>query len=301
MNPQFREDQIVHVVNDCHINVMFVDQAKLRILKKAYPSEYPFSLLISLTPDLPSGEYDAGISHSLQEILSKQTIPALFEDTGDNDPASIIYTSGSTGKSKGIIVTHKIFFDSSYSSIEVLKNDENDRLISVTPFSFDGALSQLFTMLMTGGTLVQQRSSFPKDIVETLLTEKITGFHAMPSLWNLLLQKHSPFTNYSYPDLRYISIIGESLPDKYLKIIQNTLKETKIYKMYGTTEAFRSTWLPPEDLNRKPGSVGIPFPGVEISIVDENNILCEPGEIGEIVHKGNFISPGYWNLPGQTY
>lgn len=300
LNPMFREDQAAHVICSARIKMMFIDQAKARILKKIYPAENPFSLIVSVSRDDIPGLMGDEDNHNLGQILRAEINPQEFENIDDDDPAAIIYTSGSTGKSKGIVVTHKIFYDSSEASIRVLNNSQDDRLISVTPFSFDGALSQLFTMLMSGGTLVQQRSNFPKDIVETLLVQRITGFHAMPSLWNILLQRHSPFKNYRYPDLRYISLIGETLPAKYLEIIRDTLKETKIYKMYGTTEAFRSTFLPPEDLYRKSGSVGVPFPGVEISIVDEDDRVCEPGETGEIVHRGNFISPGYWNLPEES-
>jgi acyl-CoA synthetase (AMP-forming)/AMP-acid ligase II len=301
INPHYREDQLKHVIDNCSIKGIFTDEAKSRTLAKAYPEKNPLEFVVSFSGKLFIDENASKQSYCFEDILKNQVVKTeVFEQVASDDPASIIYTSGSTGKAKGIIVTHKIFYESTVASAGILQNEFNDRLISVTPFAFDGALSQFFTMFYVGGTLVQQRSNFPKDIVETLLTEKITGFHAMPSLWNILLQKRSPFINYSYPDLRYISIIGESLPSKYLQLIRGTLKNTKIFKMYGTTEAFRSTYLPPEELDKKPGSVGIPFPGVEISIVDENNRVCEPGEIGEIVHRGNFISPGYWNLPQQT-
>ena len=218
----------------------------------------------------------------------------------ENNIAAIIYTSGSTGMPKGVVVTHKIFRDSTEISAKILENNFEDRLISTTPFSFDGALSQLFTAFLVGGTIVQQPSSFPKDIVKTLIDEKITGFHAVPSLWNILLQKHSPLSRYEYPHLRYISIIGESFPHKYLDAIKSILKNTKIYLMYGTTEAFRSTYLPPNDLAKKPTSVGIPFPGVTISIINKQNSICRPNEVGEIVHSGVFISPGYWNKPDKS-
>ena len=301
INPQYKEDQFTHVFSDCNIKAVFIDEAKSRILSRAYPNEDPTEFVVSLSKKV---YLDKNIFKNLfyfEEIVKNIEVGiAVFPQIEDETPASIIYTSGSTGKAKGIVVTHKIFYDSTVSSANVLQNNSKDRLISVTPFSFDGALSQLFTMFYVSGTLIQQKSNFPKDIVETLINEKITGFHAVPSLWNVLLQKHSPFSNHSYPDLKYISVIGESLPQKYLNIIRNILKTTKIYKMYGTTEAFRSTYLPTENLDDKPNSVGIPFPGVEICIIDEDNNPCNPGEIGEIVHKGNFISPGYWNQPEKS-
>ena len=116
----------------------------------------------------------------------------------------------------------------------------------------------------------------------------------------MLLQKYSSLAKHDYPHLRYISIIGELFPENYLIKLKQILNKTKFYIMYGTTEAFRSTYLPPEDFERKRLSVGKPFPGVEISIVDEQNNPCEPGETGEIVHRGLFVSPGYWNDHEKT-
>lgn len=301
INPQYKEEQLSHVIDDCDIKIIFVDGAKSRIIAKAYPEKSSLNIVIATSSVVSLNQNVFSNIYYLYDILNTPITTKLFANQiSENDPASIIYTSGSTGMAKGIIVTHRIFYDSTVISASVLNNNANDRLISVTPFSFDGALSQLFTMFLVGGTLVQQPSSFPKDIVTTLLNEKITGFHAVPSLWNIMLQKHSPFSLYEYPDLDYVSIIGENLPLKYLDSIRTILKKAKVFKMYGTTEAFRSTYLPPQDINSKPLSVGIPFPGVDISIVDEENMICQTGEVGEIVHKGVFISPGYWNHPSET-
>lgn len=301
INPQYMESQISHVISDCNIKVLFVNDIKSVKIIKAYPERCPISLFISLSAKIDlNGNVFKNI-HFLDDILKESAVKRVSYDcVKENDIASIIYTSGSTGMPKGVIVTHKIFYDSTLTSASVLENNSNDRLISVTPFSFDGALSQLFTSFMVGGTLVLQKSNFPKDIVKTLLDEKITGFHAVPTLWILLLQKCSPFPRYDYPHLRYISIIGEVFPQNYLIKLKNIVKKTKFYMMYGTTEAFRSTYLPPKDFERKPSSVGRPFPGVEILIIDKQNNICNPGEIGEIVHKGAFISPGYWNNSKKT-
>jgi amino acid adenylation domain-containing protein len=302
INPQYKENHLSHVIADCDIEVLFIDDFKSAILKNAFPVKSPIKIVASLSSTV---NLDSKVNKRiffLNDILAKSTLDRIsFNQLDDNDVASIIYTSGSTGMPKGVIITHKIFYDSTAASARILENNSEDRLISVTPFSFDGALSQLFTSILVGGTLVQQKSSFPKDVVTTLIEEKITGFHAMPSFWRIMLQKYSPFPKYDYPDLRYVSIIGEVFPEKQLDKLREILKKTKFYMMYGTTEAFRSTYLPPEDFERKKGSVGIPFPGVEISIVDEQGKACRTGEIGEIIHKGSFISPGYRNEKSNNY
>jgi amino acid adenylation domain-containing protein len=301
LNPQYRDAHLRHVITDCGIRTLFVDGARARLLPSAVGGESPLELVVSLSEGAAVDPAVATEVTSLRDILrSPRRLGDGPVDVHEYDLASIIYTSGSTGMPKGILVTHEIFHDSTVTSAEVLNNGPEDRIISITPFSFDGALSQLFTAMYVGGTLVQQQSNFPKDIVDTLLNEKITGCHAVPSLWGILLQDRSPFSRYSYPYLRYVSIIGEVLPAKHLTRLREILGATDFYLMYGTTEAFRSTYLPPADLDRKPGSVGMPFPGVSISIIDDDGNPCPTGQTGMIVHSGSFVSPGYWKDPDRT-
>lgn len=298
INPHYKEKQLSHVVHDADLKMIFLHESKIKLFNSTYPNNKCFNLIISLSPNV-NVEHDH--IYYLNDILKNNYLASrLINKVKENDPAAILYTSGSTGKPKGIIVTHKIFHDATVVSAGVLENTENDRLISVTPFCFDGALSQLFTSIYVGGTLVLQESTFPNDIVTTMLTEKITGFHAVPSFWRMLLQKHSTFKNYEYPSLRYISVIGETFPHEELIRLAGVLNKAKIFMMYGITEAFRSTYLSPNDFERKNSSVGKAFPGVEVLIVDENGKRCNTGEVGEIVHKGLFVSPGYWNDPVKT-
>jgi acyl-CoA synthetase (AMP-forming)/AMP-acid ligase II len=224
----------------------------------------------------------------------------MFGSSSDEDLAAIIYTSGTTASAKGIIVTHRILSESTLVSAQVLGNGPEDRLISLTPFSFDGSLSQLFTATLVGGTLVLQDSLFPKDVARTLVSEKITGFHAVPSFWRMMLERFPSFAGGEFPDLRYLSLIGEVFPEEELAKLKRILRDTDFFMMYGTTEAFRSTCLDPADFSRKRRSVGKPLPGVEIAIVDEQGNRCAVGEIGEIVHRGAFVSPGYWKRNGDA-
>lgn len=298
INPHFKEDQLSHIINDCDINALFIHSSKAGILSKAGLIYGKPNLIISMTAEIKlSGVEVCYLDEILENVQAQDKITGKINES---DTAAIIYTSGSTGKPKGITVTHKIFYDSTVISARVLENNSNDRLISITPFSFDGSLSQLFTSIYVGATLVLQESNFPKDVVDTMLNEKITGFHAVPSFWKMLLQKHSPFEKHRYPHLRYVSIIGEAFPMDELMRLRRILKDTKFFMMYGITEAFRSTYLHPDDFDKKIPSVGKPFPGVEILIVDEEGNPSKNGEIGEIVHKGVFVSPGYWNDPDRT-
>lgn len=294
LNPHFKEDQLTHIVRDCGLKLLFLHESKKDVWDRSGLNNWEFTAIIPIfqEPSTHGGIQDIikGIPDSL--VQTETLSPA--------DPAAIIYTSGSTGKPKGIIVTQGILHDSTVTSAQLLENHAEDRIISVSPFSFDGALSQLFTSVYVGATLVLQESLFPNDIVNTMLNQRITGFHAVPSFWRMLLQRHSPFSRNQYPHLRYVSIIGEVFPQDDLLRLRQILSRTRFYMMYGTTEAFRSTCLPPEDFERKPSSIGKPLPGVTIRIVDEEGKDCGPGEEGEIVHQGAFISPGYWNNSEQN-
>ncbi len=301
INPQYRDAHLRHVITDCGIKTLFVDNSRARILASACGGQDSLELVISLSDEIKLDADAFPEIAILGDILRSQSGKSFQPvEFGSDDLASIIYTSGSTGMPKGIMVTHQILYDSTVTSAEVLENNADDRIISVTPFSFDGALSQLLTAVFVGGTLVQQRSNFPKDIVDTLRKERITGFHAVPSLWGVLLQERSPFPQHGYPDLRYVSIIGEVLPPKHLARLREILSTTQFYLMYGTTEAFRSTYLPPADLDRKTGSAGIPFPGVTLEVVDDAGHPCAAGETGMLLHSGAFVSPGYWNDTERT-
>jgi len=296
INPHFKERQLAHVVSDCSLRVLIVNEYKAKILANAFPEGCPLEFVVLLSGESDGNRARLPETHCLKGILRNHSSDTPVRcSPAEDDVASIIYTSGSTGMPKGTIVTHKIFCDATEVSASLLQNTEHDRLISATPFSFDGSLSQLLTSFLVGGTLVLQQSNFPRDIVRTLLDERISGFHAVPSLWMMLLSKHSPFPKHRYPDLRYVSIIGEVFPEEGLGQLRSILDSVDFHMMYGTTEAFRSTCLMPTEFERKPSSVGRPLPGVEISIVNERGEACGPGETGEIVHRGLFVSPGYLN------
>jgi amino acid adenylation domain-containing protein len=299
LNPHLKADQLALIISDCGARTLFATDSRMPIVKRSELAGAPLKRIVNLTPGSCFKRHPH--HHCLEEILNArgttgQSIIPIME----NDPAAIIYTSGSTGHPKGIIVTHRILYDAARTSVQVLENNGNDRLISATPFCFDGALSQLFSVVYTGATLVLQDSGFPKDIVETMRSHSISGFHAVPSFWRMMLEKHSPLALYDYPHLRYLSIIGEPCPHALIDNLQAVLKHTRLFLMYGITEAFRSTVLYPDDLATKFPSIGKPLPGVQIQIVDEQDHPCGPGKIGEIVHSGAFVSPGYWNDPLRT-
>jgi amino acid adenylation domain-containing protein len=219
---------------------------------------------------------------------------------GEDTPAAILYTSGSTGKPKGIVISHANLVAGSDIVTEYLGITEDDRLLSILPFGFDYGLNQLLGSVYKGATLVLQRSHLPADICRTLVEKAVTVMAAVPPLWIQLAQRHSPFLGADLPDLRMITNTGGVFPVDLTKAFREAHPHLKIVLMYGLSEAFRSTYLPPEEIDRRPGSIGIAIPRTELHVLDEELNPCPPHVKGELVHRGPTVALGYWEAPEAT-
>lgn len=200
---------------------------------------------------------------------------------------------------KGILISHDNLLAGARIVSQYLKLRKDERIISIVPFSFDYGLNQLLTSVHVGATLILQRSHLPADICRTLQRESITGMAAVPPLWNQLLGSMSPFSKLEFPDLRYITSTGGVFPVSTSEQYRRLLPDVDIYLMYGLSEAFRSTYLPPSELDRRPDSIGIAIPETFIHVMNDGR-ECGPGEIGELVHRGPTVALGYWRNPEAT-
>ena len=183
---------------------------------------------------------------------------------------------------------------------DYLQIKESDRILAVLPFSFDAGLNQLTTAFQQGSTLVLISFTFAREIVQTLIKEEITALAGVPTLWGILIQPRSSMAKHQFPHLRYITNTGGKMPQTVLATLREYLPHTEIFLMYGLTEAFRSTYLPPEELDTRPTSIGKAIPNTEILVVNNEGQPCKPGEVGELVHRGPTVSMGYWGQPELT-
>ncbi len=216
----------------------------------------------------------------------------------DGDMAAILYTSGSTGKPKGVVLSHRNMVAGAKSVASYLENRPGDRLLAVLPLSFDAGFSQLTTAFASGATTVLMNYLLPRDVIVALDREKVTGLTAVPPLWIQLAALAWPATVTDH--LRYFANTGGRMPRATLDALRAHLPKTKPFLMYGLTEAFRSTFLPPEEVDRRPDSIGKAIPNAEILVLRDDGSECAPDEPGELVHRGALVGMGYWNDPAKT-
>jgi long-chain acyl-CoA synthetase len=234
------------------------------------------------------------------EISGKNSCVYPPPDMLDDDNAVIIFTSGSTGTKKGVMLTHKNLIANTSSIIEYLQLDKTDRICVVLPFFYCYGASLLHTHLRVGGSVVLNQKPFLASIIKDIDTFKCTGFAGVPSTYQILINK-TLFLQQEFPTLRYFTQAGGQLPNRYIKILADTFPQKKLYVMYGATEATaRLSYLPPDLVMSKMGSIGKGIPGVTLTVLDENGLPVKPGTTGEIAARGDNIMKGYYHDPEGT-
>jgi acyl-CoA ligase (AMP-forming) (exosortase A-associated) len=285
-------EQVSYIAKNCKMKALITTTSKLVSLASTL-KDIPSLQFFVVLPD--GGDLDISVSTHIFEELCKLTPPRDWSDVGiEKDLAALLYTSGSTGQPKGVMLSHAQIFAGSSIVSTYLGITSAERILAVLPLSFDAGLNQLMTAFQQGGMLVLMSFVFARQIVEMLLKENITGLAGVPMLWSLLAQPSSSLQKHRYPHLRYITNTGGAMPKSVLTTLRKTLPETDIFLMYGLTEAFRSTYLPPEELDRRPTSIGKPIPNTEILVINDRGQPCQVGEVGELVHRGPTVAMGYW-------
>lgn len=253
-----------------------------------------------LTSDVEKKVSGNNIMSIFPEDLDKDEFKAEFPSGTDNNMddrcAEIIFTSGSTGIPKGVMISHKNLRANTESIVEYLKLTENDRMLVVLPFYYCYGLSLLHTHLRVGGSILLNNSFiFLGSIINNLLEYKCTGFAGVPSHFQILLRKSDNFKTTRFPDLKYVTQAGGKLAPIFIDEFRASHPEITFIVMYGQTEATaRLSYLPPELYEAKKGSMGKGIPGVELKVVNEKGKKIKPGEIGEVIARGDNIMLGYF-------
>ena len=300
VNPLLKPNQVAYILKDCNVRVLITSPDRLALLQEVLAECHDLRSIVLVGQNNTSASTNSmAKTLSWEEFTSRPTRDARVAHRRiDADMAAILYTSGSTGNPKGVVLSHRNMVAGAESVAGYLENSSEDRLLAVLPFSFDYGLSQMTTAFSVGATVVLMDYLLPRDVIRAVERYQITGLAAVPPLWNQLAQLEWPEGARS--SLRYITNTGGAMPKATTASLQQSLPDTRIFLMYGLTEAFRSTYLPPEQVNIRPESMGKAIPNAEILVVREDGSECAPGEPGELVHRGALVAMGYWNDPEKT-
>jgi len=302
VNPLLRPPQVGYILRDCAVRVLVTSPQRARGLADELAA-CPDLRCVVVTGPLPENLAPKELAPVVARALSWEEMlaaagPAAPHRVIDTDMAAIMYTSGSTGSPKGVVLSHRNLVAGARSVSGYLENNPDDRILSVLPLSFDAGLSQLTTGFCAGAEVILLDYLLPRDVARTCAREKITGLTCVPPLWVQLAEQDWP--NDAAASLRYFANTGGHMPKPVLERLRAIFPQARPYLMYGLTEAFRSTYLDPGEAERRPGSIGKAIPNAEILVVREDGTPCDPGEHGELVHRGALVAMGYWNDPART-
>lgn len=245
-----------------------------------------------------------GACETLQGVdfngICRENRDAPVVHVADDDLAAIIYTSGSTGVPKGVTMLHRNVDTAVRIVGGYLENNSDDVILSVLALSASYGLLQLLVTFMTGACLVLEKGAgYPYEIIKRIKDERVTGFAGTPTLFAILLTLEG-LEKEDFSHLRYVTNAAAALPASFVPKLRAIFPRTKIYLMHGLTECMRTTFLPPEEVERRPTSVGRGMPGVELWIEGPDGKQLGAGEVGELMVRSPTIMQGYWNDPAET-
>ena len=289
-------EQVAHILYDCKATSFICDPDRLMALQEHTRDleHLRFCLIDEANPDAELPQLPNTETHRLQDLMTACSGAAGTSRSMGKDLAAILYTSGSTGRPKGVMLSHDNLIAGAEIVTDYLNIGTDERILAALPLSFDAGLNQITTAILTGATTTMVVFRFGREVVRVLVEENITGLAGVPSLWNLLSRSSSGLGKQALPSLRYITNTGGAMPQNVLASRRQQLPNTEVFLMYGLTEAFRSTYLPPDQIDTRPTSMGKAIPNTEIFVINDQGKQCETDEVGELVHHGPTVSMGYW-------
>lgn len=300
VSPLTKADKLQYLIEDCRPTALVTDVHLHRTWWHATRS--PHLGLVVVTGEAKSerlSEVRGAVAWD-SALAAGSSLPVPPRANLDIDLAAIIYTSGSTGEPKGVMLSHRNMLSAATSISAYLEVTADEVILNVLPLSFDYGLYQMIMAFRAGARLVLERSfAFPAQVLQLAADESVTGLPGVPMIFAMLTSMKA-LDGYDLSKIRYVTNTAATLSVKHIVGLRDLFPRARIYSMYGLTECKRCTYLPPEDLERKPASVGIAIPNTELWIVDEQDQPVGPGRVGELVIRGATVMQGYWEKPEQT-
>ncbi|AOF80466.1 AMP-binding enzyme family protein [Methyloversatilis sp. RAC08] len=289
INPLLKAAQVGHIMRDSGARILITSAQRLAALGALQQACPALAHVVLVDGDAPGARswmsFIDGPARALHRVI-------------DSDVAAILYTSGSTGQPKGVVLSHRNMVSGACSVASYLGNHAGDTLLAALPLSFDAGFSQLTTGFLTGARVVLINYLMARDVVNALAAERVTGLTAVPPLYMQIVQLPWPASIDAH--LRYFASTGGRMPRVTLDALRTRVPSASPFLMYGLTEAFRATYLPPEQVDVRPDSIGRAIPNAEVLVLREDGSPCLPGEPGELVQRGPLVAQGYWNDATRT-
>ena len=281
VNPLLKHAQVAHILSDSGARLLIGTESRLRTLGAG---------------DIPADcathrEDDAACAMTGGEAMPPS-------NAAPEDLAAILYTSGSTGRPKGVMLSHANLWLGAVAVADYLNMTPLDRTLCVLPFSFDYGQNQLFSTWKAGGCVYPLDYLTPRDVMKLVDRRDITTLAGVPPLWVQLVELDWPVEVAA--KLRRLTNSGGALTRPLVARMRALFPQADLYPMYGLTEAFRSTYLPPALVDSHPDSMGSAIPFAEILVVRPDGGITDDDEPGELVHCGPLVAQGYWRDPERT-
>jgi amino acid adenylation domain-containing protein len=298
VNPLTKVDKLAYMLNDCRATALITEAHLASVAFPAAKRSAHLRLLVV------AGEMDGRESQGFvgwDAALAGERQDAPPDRRGiDIDLAGLIYTSGSTGDPKGVMLTHRNMLTAGTSISTYLGLSVDDVVLCALPLAFDYGLYQLIMSVRMGAQLVLERSfAYPAQVLRAVVDQQVTFFPGVPTMFAVLAEMED-LSKWDLSRVRAVTNTAAALHVKHILAVKRIFPTARIFSMYGLTECKRCSYLPPEDLDRKPDSVGIAIPNTELWIVDEQGREVPHGTVGQLVVRGATVMRGYWEKPEET-
>jgi len=297
VNPTTKADKLAYILNDCAATMVVTDVRRQGLVRQLLP-RLPHLRVVAVAGRDVEVESGDVLFVALDALIAGEELRTPVSRGIDVDLAALIYTSGSTGEPKGVMMTHLNIVSAARSITTYLENTADDVILNVLPLSFDYGLYQVLMAFRVGATVILERSfTYAHPVLETVVRERVTGFPIVPTIAALLLQLD--LEKYDFSSLRYITSTGDVLPTPHIERLRQLFPHVVIYSMYGLTECKRVSYLPPDQVEARPTSVGRGMPNQEVYVADADGRRLTNG-VGELVVRGANVMQGYWQLSDAT-